>query len=557
MKKINLFLMSIVAMFVAVVSVNAASLPNAQDNVITLTGDVTLDSTYQVTSGQTITIDLNGHTLTGPATGYTIDNLGTLSIKDSGSTKGKIVGNASNNSSTVRNNGTSLIIDGVTIESPFICVKNETDKTAEIKNSNLTTTTSTDYESILNYGILTATDSVLTASNRGTSVLSMNGATTTLNNCELNAKTPVGTDTNTTVNVNGGKIVGTLGTTQKGTLKVTGKVEAKLSSNVTRYLQSGSNLVVSEDDVISQNYEIGDGVTLTVEENVKFNFIKKVGSSTSVGSITVKGGTVEGTINGAKVYNKTNTTYYGLLEQALVNTVADTTNDLVLLEDTDESTTVWNKQNKLNNNKDVNLDLNGHTLKGDIVNNADKTLTIEDETGEGKLEGTISNSGTLTIENGNFNNVPTTENGGSTTLNGGTYPNDQLTNATIPEDKELVENEDGTYSILYKSADFSKLDEAVKKALELLKNKDKYTTESVEALETALEADNDALRALRLDGQEDIDAVTAAINEAIDGLETKTEKDAPETLDAASAYIGLAVLSLGASIVTVRKLRNN
>ena len=434
MKKMKMFIFALCTMFLAVTAASAASntLPNKDNNnVITLTGDVTLSTTFTVQSSESITIDLAGHTLTGPASGYTIDNKGSLMIKDSGTKKGKIVGVAGNNSSTVRNYGNLLQISGVTIESPFICVKNEPDKMAIITNSSLTSTANDTHTAILNYGDLAATNSIIKGTNKAGAVLAAKGETaskdskTTLTNCTISATTPLTTDTGSSIKMVGGSLEGTLGINQKGTIEVTGDVKAKLSSNITRFLQTGAKLTISGADVISQNYEINEGVTLIVSEDADLNFVKKVGKSTSVGSISVKGGKVEGNVNGAKVYNATNNTYYGLLEQALVNAKADTTNNLVLLDDTDETETVWNKDNQLNNTKDINLDLNGHTIKGNIVNNADKTLTIIDKTGEGKIEGIITNEGNLILES---------------------------------EGKELVENADGTYTIVNKVVEETKED---------------------------------------------------------------------------------------------------
>ena len=432
MKKMKMFIFALCTMFLAVTAASAASntLPSKDDkNVITLTSDVTLSATFEVQSTDNITIDLAGYTLTGPATGYTIDNKGSLMIKDSGTTKGKIVGAAGNNSSTVRNMGSFLNITGVTIESPFICVKNEPGKTAIIINSSLTSTANDTHTAILNYGDLAATNSIIKGTNKAGAVLaaknSGSDSKTTLTNCTISATTPLATDTGSSIKMVGGSLEGTLGINQKGTIEVTGDVKAKLSSNITRFLQTGAKLTISGADVISQNYEINEGVTLIVSEDADLNFVKKVGKSTSVGSISVKGGKVEGNVNGAKVYNATNNTYYGLLEQALVNAKADTTNNLVLLDDTDETETVWNKDNQLNNTKDINLDLNGHTIKGNIVNNADKTLTIIDKTGEGKIEGIITNEGNLILES---------------------------------EGKELVENADGTYTIVNKVVEETKED---------------------------------------------------------------------------------------------------
>ncbi len=143
-------------------------------------------------------------------------------------------------------------------------------------------------------------------------------------------------------------------------------------------------------------------------------------------------------------------------------------------------------------------------------------------------------------------------------LNGGTYPTEQLKNAVIPEDKELVKNENGTYSIVDKKADFTKLDEAINKAKEALKEKEKYTKESIKTLEEALKADNEDLRALKIANQDLVDKVTKAINDAVAGLKIKDVKEEnPNTYDAGMSYMGLALLSFGTMIALIKKLRNN
>ena len=69
----------------------ANSLPEPRNGVITLTGDVTLTESWEAETGATITLDLNGHTLSGPESGPVIKNHGALTIQDS-RTSGTITG---------------------------------------------------------------------------------------------------------------------------------------------------------------------------------------------------------------------------------------------------------------------------------------------------------------------------------------------------------------------------------------------------------------------------------------------------------------------------------
>ena len=106
-------------------------------------------------------------------------------------------------------------------------------------------------------------------------------------------------------------------------------------------------------------------------------------------------------------------------------------------------------------NKNITVDLNGYNVNTDITVPATTKMTFKDssENSTGTYNGTITNKGTLAIESGNYTKAPVTEDGATTILNGGTYPIEDMENVTIPEDKEIVANEDGTYSIVSKVKD--------------------------------------------------------------------------------------------------------
>lgn len=83
----------------------------AQDGaVITLIADVTLTESLKVDEGKTITLDLNGHNITMDeslaATGYAIENSGTLTLIDSGRDSGSV------QSRGILNNGTLYVENG-------------------------------------------------------------------------------------------------------------------------------------------------------------------------------------------------------------------------------------------------------------------------------------------------------------------------------------------------------------------------------------------------------------------------------------------------------------
>ena len=106
-------------------------LAKAKDGVITLTGDVTLTSTLEITNGNNVTIDLNGNTVTSSlSTAIKVFN-GYLTVKNTANTSGKIsatgeafrlVGN--NNPATWESASTpaELVIEkGVEVESSADC----------------------------------------------------------------------------------------------------------------------------------------------------------------------------------------------------------------------------------------------------------------------------------------------------------------------------------------------------------------------------------------------------------------------------------------------------
>lgn len=77
------------------------------------------------------------------------------------------------------------------------------------------------------------------------------------------------------------------------------------------------------------------------------------------------------------------------------------------------------------NNKNITLDLDGHTLTGNITNNG--SLTITDSKGTGKIEGTVTNKKTTTISSGSIQNV--TAEAGTISMNGGNITGILATNS--------------------------------------------------------------------------------------------------------------------------------
>ncbi len=146
----------------------ATALTNADGKTIKLLADVGLSSTFSVAAAKNVTLDLNGHTLTGPTAGYAIENLGTLTIKDTGATKGEIACQATGSSCIANKNGaTKMVLDGVHVKSKFIVVKNEKSE-LEIKDSTievLLDSTLRNSVGVESYGTATITNSTIVTPN--------------------------------------------------------------------------------------------------------------------------------------------------------------------------------------------------------------------------------------------------------------------------------------------------------------------------------------------------------------------------------------------------------
>ena len=86
MKKVSLGVWGISVFLSTCLTVSAASMPSPDgDGKITLTDDIALTETFTVNEGETITLDLAGHTITGGADidYYTIENKGNLTDRKS------------------------------------------------------------------------------------------------------------------------------------------------------------------------------------------------------------------------------------------------------------------------------------------------------------------------------------------------------------------------------------------------------------------------------------------------------------------------------------------
>lgn len=560
--------------------VNAATeMPEAQDGVIKLTEDVTLSDVFRVGEEEEITVDLNGYTITGTGNGYTIENRGTLTIVNHGES-GKIVCEASS-SSCIRNLG-SLKVDGVTVESNFVSIKNdaEGDFYGElvVSNSNITSTYDKyDTGAIMNWGNATINNSVVTAGSNGTAVYVSSGADagkdskTVLNEVTLNAKytvysTKYATQDTTTqdIDIVGGTLNGSISAmTSKGNdVSLTGNVETKADylSTVLSFASEGANVILTN-DLTNKKITVPEGVTLTIPEDV--TFIVSASKQLVVnGSLNV-----EGTLDAAAYVTETKT-YSGTLANA-IKLIGDG-HTVTLLKDSTETTAIQPYANK-----EILLDLNGYDVAADMTVVTGTKVTIQDnsEKAAGAYNGTINNSGELTLRSGIFANIPVNSAGATMTIEGGTYPEKILDEITVSDIQTVVKNEDGTVTITYKTADYSAIDALLEEIAAL--NEVEYTTESWAKLQAAI---NSVEKNLPITEQDKVDEYAVAIETAMKGLEkqisigdpddsegelgnsgttTPSEEtpEVPQTFDSLTTYIVAGVVSIAAIIGAVTYIK--
>ena len=568
MKKVSLGVLGISVFLSTCLTVSAASMPSPDgDGKITLTDDIALTETFTVNEGETITLDLAGHTITGGADidYYTIENKGNLTIVDSGD-NGKIVCEE-DSSSCIRNNLGTLTVDGVYVESPFATIKNEADSILDVKNSEIVTTHVGNSlaggftGALQNWGTTTVDNTTITAAS-DYAVFARSGADEgksseiTISNSNLSGAYFVVTErtnsttTTQTINISDSTLSGRASTPSGTVQSYSGDITLTtnhVSVNNTVIANSEAGTKITLDVDYSTTLAIPDGVTVVIPEDHTLT-VPTNGVKVGNGTLDLQGKMVNGNV----LVENTNG-YYPTLRDAVQSIKLDTTGtEITLLNDTNET------RNISISRKEITIDLNGHDINSTTGINLANSATIEitdSSDNEGLVNTTVTNSGKLTISGGKFNNVPTTNQGATTTLVGGTFPSDEIADLDVPEDMEIVVNEDGTSSILYKLADYTKVDEAIKNAEAI--DRSKYTEESLKVLDEAL-ANVD--KTLRLDKQAEVDAMAEAINNAIANLkEVGNAIDNPSTSDNVLTYVVLGGISLlgiaGASLYL--KKRNN
>lgn len=531
----------IVALFMVLpTAVKAATtMPADVDGTITLTEDVVLTSKYVVDSEKTLTIDLNGHTIAGPDVNsdYTIENLGDLTIVDNGTEKGKIEG-ISPSASCIRNYGGTLSITGVTVTSKgFAAIKNEPNSTMTLDNCNLSltyTSSKTEVETVVNAGTAIIKDSTINTSypqrairvtctdttdsdttvtntkmaggRYGVDVLESKGGSqkVTVKDCTFEVKNgsavSVSTKANATVNVSGDL---------KGNETAVCSL-VKGSFSRYNYVAEGTTITCIGDaeEITLDDCKIPEGVTVVIpdEKTVKLtNGILGGHYLTILGTLQHNGTKEE-----FNIYNEAEKEYTSDLYSGIYN--AEKGAEIKLLADVKvKAGQKTEAKNTYAVPKNVTIDLNGHTITGTLTVNAEKEVTIKDSSSEkkGDFNGTITAKGTLNY------NLEQSE-AKITKVDGCTV--------NVLDVVDLVKNDDDTYSIKVKPADYTNADKAKADANAKLNDGKKYTDATVKALQEALGKIEEGLPITK---QDELDKQVKAVEDAIKNL--KEEQEEPKT----------------------------
>ena len=249
------------------------------------------------------------------------------------------------------------------------------------------------------------------------------------------------------------------------------------------------------------------------------------------------------TQNPSKLYTPTLTINGGVFDGG-INTVKN--DDDGILKITGGSFTNTTQAAVLNWNKTT-------ITGGEFTSDVDTVLN-------GKMSNTGRNAGELIITGGTFNagsgQIIATMSGSEdltaadVVVSGGTF--NKEVNATYinfsEDEKEIVTNEDGTISIQYKKADYSKINELITKYNQMDKNK--YTNESIQNVENAINKVDYNKTILQ---QNEVDEWASDIEKALNALVIKVEN--PNTSDMnIFAILSCLIVSGLVTVVAGKKL---
>lgn len=250
----------------------ATSLPDAVNDVITLTEDVTLAAPFTVAQNEKVTINLNGHKITNASGQHTIVNSGNLTIIDSSTDKKGMVDNVSHQKAALYNNpGGIVVLNGGTFDR-----SQEAGSSPDSSGSN-------SYYTIRNYGTMTI--------NEGVTVTQKGHFSSMVTNGWYNVSKPSGEPTDTsstpTLTINGGTFTGGLNTIKnddKGVLII----NDGNFINATQSVVQNHNITT----IAGGTFTTTPGEGSTAETYVIDNH--GISAPNNCGTLTISGGTFSG-----------------------------------------------------------------------------------------------------------------------------------------------------------------------------------------------------------------------------------------------------------------------
>ena len=402
----------------------AETIAAAQDGeTITMLDDENLGTT-SVTINKNVTIDLNGHTLTYTGTQYalTVYNYKTVIIQASGTGENPGGISCTANGWIILNSGT-LTISGGAFSSSYPSIDNY--GTLTVEGGSIT---SSNDDAIYNQGSLTVNGGSIT----GYSGINSNGY--------YNPSLTITGGSITATNEHGNAIL-----IQTGTFNLSGNPTIS-GADAAIYLASG--MVINIDAALAapasawtvKSYNISGAPTTpyTFTSGWSTNmgtaapaaYFTYYDNTAGVATHLTRGGEAQFVIPNVSITtvgDNPTTLYYPTLAAAIAGASSTSVETITMLADEDLGTT------GVTINKNVTLDLNGHTLTcsntaGEAITvSAGKTVTIQDSGTNGTVSNSlgdaICNKGTLIISSGSItgkNRAITNDENASLTVNGGT-----------------------------------------------------------------------------------------------------------------------------------------
>lgn len=315
-------------------------------------------------------------------------------------------------------------------------------------------------------------------------------------------------------------------------------------------VQEGATLIIMDSKT---------GGKITYNESSEKNTIEGKNSYApliaNAGTVIVQSGTItvnkgETDANATGILNKDNAKLF--VEGGLIETTVDYSWGV-----TNEGEMTING-GTLNQGKNFSIIDNAKSL---LINGGTFTVT-KDETHHSLITNVDAATPEIKITGGDFTDTnikklfhKSTGVEGNTdiVLTGGTYPIALKEEIEKYMDQEKYEiNDDG---MIITDADYTRLNATIVLAEEKLKEKDKYTEESIKALEEALKAAKEVEKGLKTDKQEEIDTLEKNLTNAINGLKlledevivAPNDSNLPENPETGASLPLISMMALGVS----------